>query len=272
MGASKNWWVVCMLLYSSSLFSQEFLSPLHLQTVLISPQFQQRLSPFSVVINPSSLAFYQQSSWGIAAEKRFSLPGWIQGNGVGILSTRAGNWAISGETSGLEGSKRQQLCISHARTLSKEVAVGVTMGVRAYKATGYKILLQPIASLGTFLGLSEELGLGFSASAAFPIGEKNTPYGLLKPQLLIHLQYTPSSKICFSIWSFKKNDFPIDVGATISYWFHEKLAFLMGVSLDRHYSWVAVSLKRKRVVMNLQLGWHPMLGFGNNFSLYGIHQ
>lgn len=271
MVGKKFWWKLFMLLYSSPLFSQEVLTPLHLQAMLIAPRFQEYRNPFSVMVNPSALAFYQQSSWGLAAEKRFSLPGWIQGQGIGILSTRAGYWAISGETSGLEGFRRLQLSISHARILSEGVALGLSMGVRGYKATGYKMLLQPIASLGTFLELTEELGLGFSAFATFPVGEKRAQLGGLNPQLLIHLQYVPSARIFFSVWGAKKNDFPIDLGATLRYRLHEKLSLVAGISIDQHYSWLGISIAQKKIKMMLQLGWHPMLGIGNNFSLYGPH-
>lgn len=261
-----------MLLYSGSLFSQEVLTPLHWQAMLISPQVQQHKSPFSVAVNPSALAFFQQSNWGIAAEKRFYLPGWIQGNGVGILSTKAGNWGIAGEISGLEGFSRQQLNISHARPLFEEVALGLSMGVRAYKAIGHKTIVQPTASLGSCLELSNELTMGFSASAVFPVSEKKEPHGKLNLQLLLHLQYAPSSKMIFSLWGAKNKNFPIEIGSTLRYQFEEKLSLLAGVSLDRHSSWLGISIARKKIIMNLQLGWHPMLGVGNNFSLYGSSQ
>ena len=261
-----------VLLYSGSLFSQEILTPLHWQAMLISPQVQQYNTPFSVVVNPSALAFFRKSSWGIAAEKRGYLPGWIQGNGIGILTTRAGNWGIAGEISGIEGFSRQQLNISHARPLFGEVALGLSMGVRAYKAIVYKTLVQPTASLGSCLELSKELTMGFSASATFPVGEKRETYGELHLQLLFHLQYAPSSKIIFSLWGAKKNNFPIGVGSTLRYQLDEKLSLLAGVFLDRHYSWLGISLALKKVIMNLQLGWHPMLGMGNNLSLYGSSQ
>lgn len=272
MMLNKLWWNLIVLLYSTSVFSQEVLSPLHWQAILISPHFQQRNNPFSITVNPSALVFYDHNSWGISAAKRFSLPGWIQGNGVGILSTQSGNWGISAEMSGLEGFSRQQFNISHARQLFEGVALGLSMGVRAFKATGYKILIQPTASLGSFLELSNELAMGFSASTAFRVGKKRDPYGELNLQLLIHLQYTPSSKVIFSLWGLKKNDFSIEIGSTLSYQLHEKFSLVAGVSVDRNYSWLGISMARKRIIMNLQLGWHPMLGIGNNFSLYGNHQ
>lgn len=272
MVGNKFWWSLSVLLYSSSLFSQEVLTPLHWQAMLISPQVHRSSNPFSVLVNPSALAFFQKSNWGIAAEKRFSLPGWIQGKGIGILTTRAGNWGIAGEISGLEGFSRQQLNISHARPIFEGVALGLSMGVRAYKATGYKILVQPTASLGSCLELSNELTMGFSASTTFPVGEKWKPYRAINLQLLLHLQYAPSSQITFSIWGAKKNDFPIEIGSTLRYQLYEKLTLVAGISLDRQYSWLGITLVLKKIIMNLQLGWHPMLGIGNNFSLYGSPQ
>ena len=272
MVVNKSWWKLMVLLYPGSLFSQEVLTPLHFQALLISPQVQQYSTPFSVVVNPSALAFFRKSSWGIAAEKRVYLPGWIHGNGVGILSAKSGNWGIAGEISGLEGFSRQKLNISHARPLFEEVALGLSMGVRAYKAIGYKTIVQPTASLGSSLELSKELTMGFSASATFPVGEKREQYGNLNLQLLFHLQYAPSSKIVFSLWGAKKTDFPIGIGATLRYQFHEKLSLGAGVSMGRQYSWLGISIARKKIIMNLQLGWHPVLGMGNNFSLYGSPQ
>lgn len=251
-----------------SLFSQEIISSLLLQDALNFPQSQQR-SPFCIAANPATLAYFSHSNWGFSTAKGISIQGWVQGNGVGLLSSPVGNWALVGETTGLQGFRRQQLSISHARKLSEGISLGVSLGVNSFKATGYKMQWRPATSLGSYLRLSEVLSMGFSAAAVFSTKYKREQFALSDLQFLFTLQYEPSSVVCLSWWSLKKNNFSIYSGISLRYQLHSKINLIVGIALNQQLSWLGLSIRRKKIAINLQAGWHPMLGVSNNIFLYG---
>jgi hypothetical protein len=253
------------------LHSQEIIVSLPVQDALNFPRFQQLRSPHSVAVNPSILAHCSSASWALSAEKKMFIPGWIQGHAIGVISSKVSKWALSGETSGLQGFHRQQFSISHARKLGEAVSLGVSLGARTFKATGYKAHWQPVVSLGSFIELSEVLAVGFTASGIFLL--KGTNEKKLSPngQILFTLQYEPSSKLCISWWSAKKTGFSVNNGFSFRYLLQEKISLIAGVALNQQVSWFGFSFRRKKMVITLQGGWHPQLGISNNISLYGIN-
>lgn len=269
MGVKKIISLLFLLPACLFLRAQEIVSSLHFQEALNFPRYQKMQSPFSVAANPGVLSRFSSTSWAFSAEKRMAIPGWVQANAIGILSSKLGKWALQGESSGLKGLQRQQLALSHARQLANGISVGLSMGVRSYKATGYKVHWNPISSLGGCIEISEVLSMGFTGSAT--ILNKATAEKSLSPhwQFLFTLQYEPSAKICFSWWSAKKTNFSVNNGLSFRYLLQEKISLMAGLAINQQLSWFGVSIKRKKLVINLQAGWHSMLGISNNISLYG---
>lgn len=252
-----------------SLCAQENVSSLYFQDALNFPRFQKMQSPFSVTANPAFLAHFSSTSWAFSAEKRMAVPGWLQANGIGLLSSRAGHWALQGEASGLEGFRRQQLVITHARHLASGITAGLSMGARYYKATGYKAHWNPNFLLGGCMEISEVLSMGFTGSATFLTKSTTEKYFSANWQFLFTLQYEPSAKICFSWWSAKKTNVSVNNGLSFRYLFHETISVIAGLALNQQLSWFGVSIQRKKIVINLQAGFHPMLSLSNNICLYG---
>lgn len=260
--------ILLLVLFSFSLCSQELLSPLLQQSAVnFSPNADLK-NPFSIAVNPAALASFQESRWGVSAEKSISIPGWIYGNGVIIVPSRYGNWGVAGGYTGLSGFSRQQLSAVHARKLSEGVSLGISMGVFAMKVKGYKSLLRPVASLGTCLELSNVVSMNLSASNVFLPPGVGQPY-LSGLRLLFVLLYEPSSKTSFSIWGLNNSASSINVGASIRYQIYKRLSFSMGIAVDQRWNWVAVTIHQKRISLVLHMGWHPMLGLSNTISFLG---
>jgi hypothetical protein len=266
--------IISMLMVIPGCFllsAQENSLSLHFQEALNFSRFQKMRSPFSVVANPSVLAHFSSNSWALSAEKRMAIPGWVQAYGIGLLSSSAGNWALAGETSGLEGFRRQQLAISHARKLANGISVGLSMGACSYKATGYKVQWNPFFSIGGLMELSEVLSMGFTGSATFL--NRSTTEKTFSPnwQFLFTLHYEPSAKVCVAWWSAKKTNVSVNSGFSFKYLLKDNISLLGGLAINQQLSWFGVSLQRKKIVINLQAGWHSMLGVSNNIFLYGHH-
>jgi hypothetical protein len=252
---------------SQILFAQSSMVSHTLLGAMEASQHVGNQSPFMMVTNPSSLSRLENNYWGLAAAKKNALPGWIEMQAVGMITTKSGNWGLSFSQAGMREFNNSKISFLHARELASGIRVGVCMGVVTRKAAGYKNNTAPLASLGALLSISRELMLGITASGIFYKTEINSS-SVQNLQLQTSLHYEPSNKFSLSFWALKKQGPYLQTGSSLHYRIQPSLSVVLGISMNPQWGWLAVEFAQRKIRWKIMMGWHPQLGITNGIALW----
>ena len=223
-------------------------------------------APFSFMTNPALLAFQKGWHWGLGAEKRISMPGWVSMLSVISIENRYGKWGLGVAQEGIAGFSKQQGALTHARELSDEISMGVTLGFLRNKAAGYAASIDPIASVGMVLDLTKSLQLGLTVSNDYSVVSTHSLTGL---KLGAGFCFRPSSLVNIRLQCLKESGYKAGLLVACSYRPSSIVKISMGVLLEPQWGWMAMDFSLRTFSIRLQAAWNPLMGMNSGLLLYG---
>jgi hypothetical protein len=254
-----------------------FFSPLRAQPVLYSLQAhlaqaaslgENHRNPFSVMINPASIASFRKVTWAFGGEQRFLAPGWTSLTVAGIMPVTRGSWSLLVAQEGLPMSVDQLGMITHARVVSRQALVGVSLGINRRKAGAFTAVLAPAMAAGFTYALSSEWEAGFSFTQFMGQGVTHVLPGHLS-FLRYMLGYHPSEKFLLALGVVKESSRAAMGSAAICYRPTSKAAFRIGFSGAPSLCWFGLVLGiGKKVSIQVYTGFYSLVGVSNGVSVF----
>lgn len=224
--------------------------------------------PFSVAVNPASVAGFRKMAWAFGGEQRFLAPGWTSWAATAILPVVRGSWSLVVAQEGLSVAVDQLMMITHARALSDQTLVGVSLGINRKKAGFFTTVLVPAITAGFSFSLSSEWQTGFSYARFMRQRATSASYGDLSV-LRYTLGYQPSEKFLIGAGVTKESGKAAVGSVSLCYRPSLKAGFRVGFSGSPSLCWFGLLLGiGKKVVVQVYSGFYSLVGVSNGLSIY----
>jgi hypothetical protein len=224
--------------------------------------------PFSTMVNPSFVAGAKSVGWAFGGEQRFLAPGWTELAGAITIPVHRSVWGFFAGQEGLPLASDQLLLVTHARTLSKQAAAGVSLGVNRKKAAALAAVFSPVAAAGLSLFLSNELHTGV---AYYHVASSSSTHVAAYDHSVLHctLSYLPTEKFALTSAVTKERGQATTSAISVNYWPSSKAAFRVGFSGTPSLCWVGLMLGiGKHVALQVYSGFYSLVGISNGMSVY----
>ncbi|MFM7646344.1 MAG: hypothetical protein ACKO41_06485 [Sphingomonadales bacterium] len=224
--------------------------------------------PFSVAINPASVARIRAPRWAFGGEQRFLAPGWTEMAAALLLPSNHGAWGIFWGQEGLPLAVEQALKVTYAKAVSVNGSVGVTIGINRKKFGSFLAKTYPSAAAGFSCMVSHELQAAISFDH---FSRRLTKYPAEKDLSVLRclLAYTPTQKIALVSVICKQRGHAATRSFSLCYTPGSKTGIRVGFSGSPSLCWLGFMLGiGKKVVVQLHSGFYSLTGVSNGMSVY----
>lgn len=195
-------------------------------------------------------------------ERRFLLEELNQYSAVVALPTKtSGTFALQGDYFGSTTFNENQLGLAYARSVSKQVDVGVKFNYHTVSVAGYGNSSAINFEAGTIFHLTSQLHAGFHVYNPFSSKIGKSGDEKLAAIYKTGLGYEASERVFLSVEFVKQEDQPVNVNVGFLYNLHEKVLLRAGVSTLTNNSFAGVGFQLGLVRIDVNAAYHPQLGF-----------
>lgn len=216
---------------------------------------------FSGTSNTAALAQLKSGGFGVYGERRFMLEELNQFTSVIALPTSSGTFAVQGDYFGFSSFNENQLGVAYARSIAKNVDVGVKFNYHTIRVAGYGDASAVNFEAGTIFHLTERLhtGLHVYNPTSSKLGKNSNEQ--LAAIYKAGIGYEPSNRIFISTEIIKQEDQPVNVNVGMQYNLHERLFLRGGISTLTNNSYIGAGVLMGFVRLDFNAAYHPQLGF-----------
>ena len=218
------------------------------------------VDPFSMIINPASLAGVRTAGAGVFGERRFLLNAFNQYTAVAALPTQSGSFGLQADYFGYQNYNESQLGLAYGRSLGKKVDVGV-------KFNYFNLRIPNNINASTFhfeagvrMHLTDKLHAGFSVYN--PVGGVLNKAADEKIASLFRggFGYEASDRFFIMAEMVKEENKPVTVNAAFQYSVLKQLFIRGGINSLTSQPFAGVGLKWGLMRVDLATSYHPQLG------------
>jgi hypothetical protein len=216
--------------------------------------------PFSMIINPASLANNKVAAAGVYGERRFLLDALNQYTAVAAFTTSSGNFGVQADYFGYSNYNETQLGLGYGRSLGSKVDVGVKFNYYNLRAGSYGSASTFHFEAGVLMHLSEKLHAGFSVFN--PVGGELNKETKEKIAAVYRggFGYEASDKFFITAELVKEENKNVAVNAAFQYALVEQLLIRAGINTLNEQPFFGAGLKLGQLRIDLATSYHPQLG------------
>ena len=222
---------------------------------------------FSGAANQAAFAQIKSGGLGMFGERRFLIPDLNQFCTIVALPTSSGTFALQADYFGFSSFNENQIGLAYARTITKQVDVGVKFNHHSIQAAGYGNASAVNFEAGAIFHLTENVHTGFHVYNPFSskLGKnRNEQLGSIYKA---GLGYEPSKQVLISTEIVKQEDVPVSVIAGLQYNIHEQINLRCGISTGTNDIFFGMGLLLGLASININSSYHPQLGFTPGVSI-----
>lgn len=252
------------------LSAQPLLYSLQAQLAVTTSVLTAEAHPFSVAANPAAAAGLRKRSWAFGGEQRFLAPGWITSTAAIVFPVARGSWGFLVAHEGLPAMADQLLLVTHAKSVSNQASLGLSLGVNRKKTDSQAPILAPVASAGIMFSVSEELHSGFSYTRT--VWQRNSTAAASDLSMLrCMLGYRPTEKFVLMAAVSKESGRAAIASAALCYRPTRKAGFRVGFSGSPSLYWFGLMLGiGKKVAVEVYSGMYSLVGVSNGMNVSGV--
>jgi hypothetical protein len=241
--------------------SQVVRQPLSIRYAGLGAYSKNFVDVFSGASNQAALAQLKAGGFGVYGERKFLLEELNQFSSVIAVPTSSGTFAVQGDYFGFNSFNENQLGIAYARSIAKQVDVGVKFNYHTIRMAGYGSASTVNFEAGTIFHLTEKLHTGFHVYN--PLGSKFSKNTNEKLASIYKagVGYEPSDKFFISTEIIKQEDQPVNVNVGMQYNLQQTVFFRGGISTLTNNTYLGVGLLLGIARVDLNAAYHPQLGF-----------
>jgi hypothetical protein len=244
-----------------SLHAQIVRQPLSVPYASLGAYSKNFVDAFSGAGNQAALAQLRTASFGVYAERKFLLQELNHFSSVVALPTSSGTFALQGDYFGFSDYNENQLGLAFARSVSKQIDVGIRFNYHTVRIAGYGNASAINFEGGTIFHLTDKLHAGFHIYNPFSSKLGKTGNEALAFAYKAGLGYEPSDKVFISSEIIKQQDQPVNVNVGLQYNLHENVFLRAGISTYTSNSYAGAGLKFGIIRLDINAAYHPQLGF-----------
>ncbi len=253
--------ITSLMLASVLASSQALRQPFTIRYAGLGAYSKNFVDAFSGLSNQAAFAQLKSAGFGVYGERKFLLEELNQFSAVVAVPTSSGTFAVQGDYFGFSSFSENQLGVAYARSVAKQVDVGVKFNYHTVSVAGYGNASTINFEAGTIVHLTEKLHAGVHVYN--PLSSK---FGKNSEQQLASIfkggiGYEPSDKFFISTEIIKQEDQPVSINVGMQYNLQEKIFFRGGVSTLTNNTYLGVGLLLGLARVDLNASYHPQLGF-----------
>lgn len=216
----------------------------------------KRLSdPFSVQVNPASLAFVQKAVVGICSEAKYLQTDLRFFYGAAVLPAQAGGASLNIAYAGTDGYSQAKIGLAYAKKLGARLSLGIGFNYHRLSVTGYGSRSTVTASLGCQFLLSEKLNVFFATDN--PAGGR---LGKISGEKLGSVYSAGignilSAKVFVSAIIRKEEESPARIYFLVNYALKTNFTFFAGLSVSNTEGFFGSSILIRNFELKQVVGW-----------------
>lgn len=256
----KRFLIPVLLVCTVHLCAQTVRQPLSAIYPAIGAYSKNVADPFSMIINPASLANIKSSGAGVYGERRFLLEALNQYTAVGGFKTSSGNFGLQADYFGYSNYNETQLGLGYGRSLGSKVDVGVKFNYYNLRIPAYSSVSTFHFEAGVVMHLSEKLHAGFSVFN--PVGGELNKETKEKIASVYRggFGYEASDKFFITAEIIKEENKNVGVNAAFQYALIQQLLLRGGINTLNEQPFIGVGLKLGQLRLDFATNYHPQLG------------
>ncbi|UAY51738.1 PorV/PorQ family protein [Ferruginibacter albus] len=225
----------------------------------LSAYSTQHTDVFSFTNNQAALAQQKDVSVGVYGERRFMLQETSVYTAAAAFATSKGNFGIDLKYAGFSDYNENQLGVAYARSLGKNLDVGIQFNYYGYSITSYGSNSAINFEAGAIAHLTDQLNAGIHiynpVGGSFSKGDEK-----LTSAYSFGLGYEPSNQFYISMEAVKEEGYPINVNSGVQYQFDKIFFARAGISsgTSSYYAGAGVGWSNYR--LDVSCSFHPQLG------------
>lgn len=211
--------------------------------------------------NAASLAWLQQSSATVYAEKRFALSALNLFNFSAGMVTKEGAFALHGNYFGFGLFSQSQLSLAYGRKISDKVDAGLQFNYHSLRqGNNYGNASNINASAGVIFHITENLHAGINIYN--PIGSKwnKADDEKIPAQFTFGVGYDVSDKLYLSAEIVKEENIPAAVNAGMQYRFNESFFARAGINTATSSYFASVGFQMNAFRVDVAASYQSPLG------------
>jgi len=256
----KRFLIPVLLVCTIHLCAQTVRQPLSALYPAIGTYSKNVADPFSMIVNPASLANIKSSGAGVYGERRFLLEALNQYTAVGGFKTSSGNFGLQADYFGYSNYNETQLGLGYGRSLGSKVDVGVKFNYYNLRIPAYSSVSTFHFEAGVVMHLSEKLHAGFSVFN--PVGGELNKETKEKIASVYRggFGYEASDKFFITAEIIKEENKNVGVNAAFQYALIQQLLLRGGINTHNEQPFIGVGLKLGQLRLDFATNYHPQLG------------
>ncbi|MEO6914345.1 MAG: hypothetical protein ABI151_00750 [Chitinophagaceae bacterium] len=258
---------ILALLFGNSVYAQfvkQPEAPLWLGLTVCSTRFS---NPFSIRVNPASLAFIDNAVAGVCSEIKFLQTDLEFFYASAAVPLQSGAISVDIAFIGSEGFSQAKMGFFYAKKLSSRLSLGAAFNYHRLSAQGYGSRNAITADLGCQLKATEKLTVFFAANN--PVG--GMP-GKSSGEKLVSI-YTAgieqriSEKVLISGYAKKEEGSALDILFMANYLTGNKIALFGGLSIAKSEGFFGSCIMFQNMEFRQAVGWKQGLGISPSLAV-----
>jgi hypothetical protein len=256
----KHFLSLLLFFYTVSLSAQTVRQPISAFYPAIGVYSKNLSDPFTMIVNPASLANIKSAGAGVYSERRFLLDAFNQFTGVGAFKTSSGNFGFQADYFGNKNYNESQLGLGYARSLGSKVDVGAKFNYYNLQIPAYGNASTFHFEAGVLMHLSDKLHAGVSVFN--PVGGELNKETNEKIAAVYRggLGYEVSDKFFVTAEMVKEENKNIAVNAAFQYIPVQQLIIRAGINTLNEQPFAGVGLRMGQLRLDLATSYHPQMG------------
>ena len=247
-------------------FSQTLRQPVSAIYLGLSSYSTQHGDVFSYLNNQAALAQVKTASAGVYGERRFLLDATSMYALAVAIPTKNGNFGVNIEYSGFQNFNESQVGLAYAKSLGKNVDVGIQFNYYGYRVPAYNSAATVSFEMGAIVHLTDKLNMGLHVYN--PVGGTFSKTGeKLTAAYKAGLGYDVSDNFFVSTEIVKEEDFPVNISAGIQYRFMRQFFARIGISSATSAGYAGIGVSWSNFRLDVTASYHPLLGLSPGLLL-----
>lgn len=216
---------------------------------------------FSGTSNTAALARLKSGGFGVYGERKFLLEELNQFSSVIAMPTSQGTFSLQGDYFGYSSFNESQLGFAYARTVARQVDIGVKFNYHTVTIAGYGNASAANFELGTIFHLTDKVHTGVHVYNPLSSKLGKNSNEKLASIYKAGIGYEPSNRVLISTEVVKQEDQPVNVNVGLQYNLQQNIFLRGGVSTLTSNSYVGLGLSLGIFRIDVNAAYHPQLGF-----------
>jgi hypothetical protein len=247
-------------------FSQSLRQPISAIYAGLAAYSTQQGDVLSYLNNQAALVQVKNVAAGVYGERRFLLTATSMYAAAVAIATNNGHFGFNVKYSGFKNFNESQIGMAYARSLGKNVDVGIQFNYYSYRVPSYNSASTVNVEIGTIIHLTDKLNMGLHVYN--PVGGKFSKTNeKLTAAVTVGAGYDVNKNFFIGTEIVKEENLPVNINTGIQYHFMKQFFARAGIASATSAGYAGFGVAWNNLRLDVTGSYHPQLGLSPGLLL-----